>query len=74
MRVPGHVYEDTALIVAGRFGNQAAVKFTFMPVQFESGAKVVCFGPSVQGGDSASDDGNWFSVTVAIPFDFYFIA
>ena len=32
------------------------------------------FGPSVQGGDSASDDGNWFGVTVSIPFDFYFIA
>jgi hypothetical protein len=34
MSVPGHVYEDAALIVAGRFGNQAAVKFTFMPVRF----------------------------------------
>jgi hypothetical protein len=34
MTVPGHVYEDTALIVAGRFGNQAAVRFTFMPVRF----------------------------------------
>ena len=40
----------------------------------EPGAKVVCFAPSVQGGDSSSDDGNWFGVTVAIPFEFYFIA
>ena len=40
----------------------------------EPGAKVVCKGPSVQGGDSSSDDGNWFGVTVAIPFEFYFIA
>jgi hypothetical protein len=40
----------------------------------EPGAKVVCAGPSVQGGDSASDDGNWFGVTVSIPFEFYFIA
>jgi hypothetical protein len=40
----------------------------------EPGAKVVCYGPSVQGGDSASDDGNWFGVTVSIPFEFYFIA
>jgi hypothetical protein len=39
-----------------------------------AGAKVVCFGASVQGGDSSSDDGNWFGVTVAIPFEFYFIA
>jgi hypothetical protein len=30
MSVPGRVYEDTALIVAGRYGNQAAVKFTFV--------------------------------------------
>jgi hypothetical protein len=37
----------------------------------EPGAKVVCFGPTVQGGDSASEDGNWFGVTVAIPFEFY---
>jgi len=40
----------------------------------EPGAEVVCYGPSVQGGDSSSDDGNWFGVTVAIPFEFYFIA
>ena len=34
MTVPCHVYEDAALIVVGRFGNQAAVRFTFMPVRF----------------------------------------
>ena len=34
MIVPGHVYEDAALIVAGRYGNRVAVKFTFMPVRF----------------------------------------
>ncbi|WP_448031544.1 hypothetical protein [Bradyrhizobium liaoningense] len=34
MQAPLHVYEDTALIVASRFGNRAAVKFTFMPVRF----------------------------------------
>jgi hypothetical protein len=34
MTLPGHVYEDAALIVAGRYDNQAAVKFTFMPVRF----------------------------------------
>ena len=32
--LPGHVYEDTALVVAGRYGNHVAVKFTFMPVRF----------------------------------------
>ncbi|WP_456622146.1 MULTISPECIES: hypothetical protein [unclassified Bradyrhizobium] len=34
MQAPLHVYEDTALIVANRYGNRAAVKFTFMPVRF----------------------------------------
>jgi hypothetical protein len=40
----------------------------------EPNTKVVCYGPSVQGGGSSSDDGSWFGVTVAIPFEFYFIA
>ena len=34
VQAPLHVYEDAALIVADRFGNRAAVKFTFMPVRF----------------------------------------
>lgn len=34
MQVPGHVYEDAPQIVAGRYCNQASVKFTFMPVRF----------------------------------------
>jgi hypothetical protein len=59
------------LTLAGRAGD------VFRAATFYNdgaGAKVVCFGPSVQGGDSASDDGNWFGVTVAIPFEFYLIA
>ena len=59
------------LLIAGTAGD------VFRSATFynsEPGAKVVCSGPSVQGGDSASDDGNWFGVTVAIPFEFYFIA
>lgn len=40
--------------------------------QTDPGAKVICRAPSVQGGDSSSDDGNWFGVTVSIPFEFYF--
>lgn len=36
MQAPLHVYEDTALILAGRYGNRAAIKFTFMPVRFGS--------------------------------------
>jgi hypothetical protein len=43
----------------------------------DPGACVRCWGengegPTVQGGDSASDDGNWFGVVVAIPFQFFF--
>lgn len=36
LRVPLHVYEDAAQIVAARFGNSASVKFVFMPVRFGS--------------------------------------
>lgn len=36
LSVPGHVYETVAQILAGRFGNQAAIKLTFMPVRFGS--------------------------------------
>jgi len=59
------------LALAGKAGDvfRAATFYNAEP-----GAKVVCYGPSVQGGDSSSDDGNWFGVTVAIPFEFYFIA
>ncbi|UGA47101.1 hypothetical protein HU230_0014085 [Bradyrhizobium quebecense] len=44
----------------------------------EPGACVRCWdengeGPTVQGGDSASDDGNWFGLVVVIPFQFFFI-
>lgn len=36
LSVPNHVYESSAQIVAGRFGNIVDVKFVFMPVQFGS--------------------------------------
>lgn len=39
-----------------------------------SGSKILCMAPSVRGGDSTSDDGLWFGVTVSIPFEFFFIA
>lgn len=34
--VPGHVYEDTAQTLAGKYGNSVSVKFVFMPVRFGS--------------------------------------
>lgn len=36
LSVPGHVYEKAAQIVADRYGNQASIEFTFMPVRFGS--------------------------------------
>lgn len=39
----------------------------------DPGAKIICMAPQIQGGDSASDDGNWFGVMVSIPFEFYFL-
>jgi hypothetical protein len=38
------------------------------------GAKVVTSAPSIGGGASDADNGNWFGVTVSIPFEFFFIA
>lgn len=39
----------------------------------DPGARLTFYAPSVRGGDRASDDGNWFGITVSIPFEFYFI-
>jgi hypothetical protein len=36
MRAPLHVYEETAPIVAGRYGNSVNVRFDYMPVRFGS--------------------------------------
>jgi hypothetical protein len=55
MTVPGHVYEDPALIVAGGFGNQAAVRFTFMPVRFGDVQAFAAFSPRIRPGRRLSD-------------------
>ena|SRR5258708_2922248 len=36
LRVPVHVYEETAPLVAARYGNSANVQFVWMPVRFGS--------------------------------------
>jgi hypothetical protein len=36
LSVPGNVYENTAQILAGKYGNSVSVKFVFMPVRFGS--------------------------------------
>jgi hypothetical protein len=55
MTVPGHVYEDAALIVAGRFGNKAAVRFTFMPVRFGDVQAFAAFSRRIRPGRRLSD-------------------
>jgi hypothetical protein len=55
MTLPGHVYEDAALIVAGRYGNQAAVKFTFMPVRFGGVQAFAPFSRRLRPGRKLSD-------------------
>ena len=34
MSVPAHVYERSEPIISARYGNQASIKFVFMPVRF----------------------------------------
>lgn len=48
--VPGHVYEDTAQIVAQRFGNRANVKFVFMPVRFGDVGAYAAFSRQIRPG------------------------
>jgi hypothetical protein len=55
MSVPGHVYEDAALIVAGRCGNRAAIKFTFMPVRFGDVQAFAAFSRRIRPGRKLSD-------------------
>jgi hypothetical protein len=50
MTLPGHVYEDAALIVAQQFGNRAAVKFTFMPVRFGDVQAFASFSKAIRSG------------------------
>ena len=37
-----------------------------------AGAKIICMAPMTDGGTTDADNGNWFGVTTAIPFEFYF--
>jgi hypothetical protein len=53
MTVPGHVYEDPALIVAGRY--QAAVRFSFMPVRFGDVQAFAAFSRRIRPGRRLSD-------------------
>lgn len=63
MSVPAHVYEDAALVVAGRYGNRAAVKFTFMPVRFGDIAAFAAFSRAIRPGRRMSDKArqDWLS-------------
>jgi hypothetical protein len=34
MSLPPHVYETTAQILRGRYGNQAKIEFKYLPIRF----------------------------------------
>jgi len=53
--VPGHVYEQTAQVVASRYGNRVAVKFTFMPVSFGDVAAFASFSRRIRPGRKLSN-------------------
>jgi hypothetical protein len=55
MSVPGHVYEDAAQLVAGRYGNRVAVKFTFMPVRFGGVQAFAAFSRRIRPGRRLSE-------------------
>lgn len=55
MTVPGHVYEQAAQLVAARFGNQAQIKFTFMPVRFGDVETYAAFSRRIRPGRRLSD-------------------
>ncbi|UGY16898.1 MULTISPECIES: hypothetical protein [Bradyrhizobium] len=50
MKVEPKVYQDTALLVAARFGNRASVRFTFMPVRFGDIAAYAAFAQQIKAG------------------------
>jgi hypothetical protein len=55
LSVPSHVYEDAALIIAGRYGNSVSVKFVFMPVRFGDVAAFAAFSQKSRAGRRMSD-------------------
>ncbi|MCK1669436.1 hypothetical protein [Bradyrhizobium sp. 153] len=68
MSVPPHIYEDAAAIVGGRYGNRAAVKFTFMPVRFGGIAAFAAFSKQIRPGRRMSEKArqDWLSRQPAI--------
>lgn len=63
MSVPPHIYEDTAAIVGGRFGNRASVRFVFMPVRFGGIADFAAFSKQLRPGRRMSEKArqDWLS-------------
>lgn len=68
MSVAPNVYEDTAQVVAQRYGNRAAVRFTFMPVRFGDVAAYAAFSNRIRPGRRMSDKArrDWLSRQPAI--------
>jgi hypothetical protein len=63
LSVPAHIYEDTAQIVADRYGNQANIKFTYMPVAFGNVAAFASFSKRQRTGRKLNDKAraDWLS-------------
>lgn len=56
MQAPLHVYEDAAPLIASRYGNRAAVKFTFMPVRFGGISAYAAFSTQLKQGRRTMSD------------------
>jgi hypothetical protein len=54
--VPGHVYEQAAQVLQGRFGNSVAIKFTYMPVRFGDVASYAAFSKQLKAGRRRMSD------------------
>lgn len=63
LSVAPHVYEQAAQLVASRFGNQASVKFVFMPVRIGGVAAYAAASPRARPGRHMSDQAtrDWLS-------------
>lgn len=66
--VPPRVYEDAVQVLAGRYGNQASIRFTFMPVRFGDNAAYAAFSQRERPGRklSAKARADWLARQPAI--------
>jgi hypothetical protein len=63
MSVPGHVYENAAVVLASKYGNSVDIKFVYMPVQFGNVAAYASFSRRQKTGQKLNDKAraDWLS-------------